>query len=85
MGGGAEEYGLETNSFSGSGFLGDLPPPSTTPPCCQHTSVARVPVSDSSVSPLHPRSSRAAAGDDFLSIIEIQMMQGMEEKKKIGG
>ena len=41
-----------------------------------------MPSSDSSVSPLRPRSSRAAAGDDFLSIMKLQMIADREERKE---
>ena len=69
---------MNTNSFDGSGVLVDSPPLPSTPSRRQHNSVAsvaRVPTSDSEVSPLRPRSSRAAAGDDFLAIMKMQIIQ----------
>ena len=84
LGGGEEEYDLESNSFSGPGVLGDAPPRPTTPPLTQHpvTAVTRNTGSDSSISPLRPRSSRAAAGDDFLAIMKLQMIADREERKE---
>ena len=85
LGGGEDEYNLETNSCIGSGVLGDSPPPSSTPPRFQHTSIASVardPNSDLSVLPLRPRSSRATAGNDFITTMKIHMIQDREERNE---
>ena len=82
LGVGNEEYELETNSFSGPGILGDPPPQAPTPPRPPPTLVARPTTEDDLVSPLRPRSSRAAAGDDFLAIMKMQMIQDREERKE---
>ena len=82
LGGGNEEYDLETNLFSGPGLLGDPPPNATTPLRSRVPSVARAADDDVSISPLRPRSSRSAAGNDFLAIMKIQMIQDRAERKE---
>ena len=91
LGGGEEEYDVETNTFTGEGVLG--PNPNLTPNVTrspQRRNEARRGMRsedsatdrESNPSPVaRPRASRAAAGDDFLSIMKLQMMQDKEDRK----
>ena len=82
MGDGNEEYNLVTNSFSSPRVLGDPLLNEITSPRPRPTAVARATDDDVSVSPLRPRLSKAAAGNDFLAIMKMQMILDRAGRKE---